>query len=76
MKKGILPGESCVLYLFSKVRDKIILISRGITDNEASEIGIDKVSNIEEAFSLIKKPNPTVYFLPNASYTYPIYEKS
>jgi nickel-dependent lactate racemase len=78
LKEGTLPGESCVLYLFSlvKTRKKIILVSDGISAKEADKIGIGSAETIEEAIGAIRKGKASVYIMPRGSVTLPIKESS
>jgi nickel-dependent lactate racemase len=76
LKEGTLPGESCVLYLFSlvKKRKKIILVSDGISQTEANKIGIGSAETIEDALAATRKKEGTVYAMPRGSVTLPIME--
>ncbi|WXG45902.1 MAG: nickel-dependent lactate racemase [Candidatus Atabeyarchaeum deiterrae] len=74
LKEGELPGESCVLYLFSLVkrRKKIILVSNRITATEAEKMGIDHAKSIEEAIEMCGKEKANVYLMPRGSITLPM----
>ncbi|WXG43281.1 MAG: nickel-dependent lactate racemase [Promethearchaeati archaeon SRVP18_Atabeyarchaeia-1] len=74
LKGGELPGESCVLYLFSlvKKRKKIILVSEGVSSTEAEKIGINSANSIEEAIVASGKKKADVYVMPRGSITLPI----
>lgn len=74
LREGTLPGESCVLYLFSRVktRKKIILVSDGISTTEADEMGIGSAESIDEAIAATRKEEASVYVMPRGSVTLPI----
>ena len=78
LREGTLPGESCVLYLFSlvKTRKKIILVSDGISAIEADKIGIGSAETIEEAIGATRKKKASVYVMPSGSVTLPVMESS
>jgi nickel-dependent lactate racemase len=76
LREGTLPGESCVLYLFSLVkrRKKIILVSDGVSPAEAEKFGIGSAGSIEEAIAATGRKEANVYVMPRGSVTLPIIE--
>ncbi|MHA1379195.1 MAG: nickel-dependent lactate racemase [Candidatus Helarchaeota archaeon] len=66
LKKGELPGEACVLYLFSKIKEKRIII---ITDDKYKEslrkMGLFFAKNFEDAVAMINDgKSKTVNIVP------------
>lgn len=73
INQGELPGESCVLYLFSliKQRKKIIVVSKHLSEENLHKIGLEFARTIDEALEKIKgKKEVTV--IPLGSVTLPI----
>lgn len=72
LDKGELPGESCVLYLFSKVKERrIIIVSEGLSRENIEKMGLEYASTLEEAIQAIDIPNPDVIIFPKAAITLP-----
>jgi len=72
IEKGELPGESCVLYLFSKIKQhRIIVITDGLSQNEVEQMGLEFASNLDEAIQSIAKKNPEVIIFPQGPNTLP-----
>nr|MDO8098270.1 nickel-dependent lactate racemase [Candidatus Njordarchaeota archaeon] len=78
LREGELPGESCVLYLFSlvKKRKSVVLVSNGVSPAEAEKIGVGHARSVEEAISEVarREEKANVYLMPKGSITLPIME--
>lgn len=78
LREGELPGESCVLYLFSlvKKRKSIVVVSDGVSPEEAEKMGVSHARNVEDAVSEAgrRKRKANVYLMPRGSITLPIME--
>ncbi|MHA1385198.1 MAG: nickel-dependent lactate racemase [Candidatus Helarchaeota archaeon] len=78
LKKGELPGEACVLYLFTKIKEKKIII---ITDEKYREkikqIGLLYAKNFEDATKIIDDgTSKTVYIVPKGINLLPLMDSS
>lgn len=74
LDKGQLPGESCVLYLFSVVKcnQRIIVVTDGIEKEVIEKIGLEYAENIETAIRNTKKENADCIILPWGAVSLPI----
>ncbi|MHA1428721.1 MAG: nickel-dependent lactate racemase [Candidatus Helarchaeota archaeon] len=73
IERGELPGESCVLYLFSKVKERrIIVVTTGISQIEIEQMGLEYAPSLEAALKMIICQNPEVLILSKAAITLPI----
>jgi nickel-dependent lactate racemase len=74
LREGELPGESCVLYLFSlvKKRKNIVLVSGGVSPKEAEKMGISHARSVEEAMKTVMMQKANVYLMPKGSITLPM----
>ncbi|NVM29683.1 MAG: nickel-dependent lactate racemase [Candidatus Helarchaeota archaeon] len=72
IEKGQLPGESCVLYLFAKVKEhRIIIVTDGVSPTEIEQIGLEYASTLEDAIQRVKIKNPEVIIFPKGAITLP-----
>jgi nickel-dependent lactate racemase len=73
IEKGELPGESCVLYLFSKVKQhRIIVVTDGLSQSEVEQMGLEFAPTLDEAIRRITDQNPEVIIFPKGTITLPI----
>ncbi|TFG05058.1 MAG: nickel-dependent lactate racemase [Promethearchaeota archaeon] len=73
IRKGQLPGESCVLYLFAKVKEsRIIVVSDGLNPDQVAQMGLEFAPDLETALSRITLTNPDVLILPKGAITLPL----
>ncbi len=74
LKKGELPGEACVLYLFTKIKQKrIIIITQEQYKEELKQIGLQYTKNFEEAVKLLDDGSKkSVYVVPEGINLLPI----
>jgi nickel-dependent lactate racemase len=74
LDKGQLPGESCVLYLFSVVKSnqRIIVVTDGIEKEVIEKIGLEYAENIETAIRNTKKENADCIIFPWGAVSLPI----
>ncbi len=74
LKKSELPGEACILYLFSKIKQKkIIIVTRDEYRTNILKMGLTHAKNFEDAINLLdKKLIKTYYIIPNGINLYPI----
>ncbi len=73
IEKGQLPGESCVLYLFSKVKEhRIIVVTDGLAQDEIEQMGLEYASTLGEAIQRVKIENPEVIIFPKGTVTLPL----
>ncbi|MFX0135001.1 MAG: nickel-dependent lactate racemase [Candidatus Hodarchaeota archaeon] len=77
LKKGELPGEACVLYLFSKIKQKkIIIITQEQYKGELKQIGLLYAKNFEAAVNLIEDSSEkSVYIVSKGINLLPIIKK-
>jgi len=73
LRRGELPGESCVLYLFANVkkRKRIVVVSDGISKETVEKMGLEYASTVEEAL-LMAGGSGRVAVLPYGSITLPL----
>ncbi|MHA1266500.1 MAG: nickel-dependent lactate racemase [Candidatus Helarchaeota archaeon] len=72
IEKGQLPGESCVLYLFSKIKKhRIIIVTTGISSSDITKMGLEYAPSLEHAFHQISQSTPDVLILPKGALTLP-----
>jgi aspartokinase len=70
IEKGELPGESCVLYLFSKVKqNRIIIVSDGLSQSEVMQMGLEFAPTLDSAIQSITDQNPEVIWLKTSRST-------
>ena len=73
IENGELPGESCVLYLFSKVKQhRIIFVTEGLSQSEVEQMGLEFAPTLDEAIQSIKDQNPEVIIFPKGATTLPV----
>ncbi|NVM53236.1 MAG: nickel-dependent lactate racemase [Candidatus Helarchaeota archaeon] len=73
IEKGQLPGESCILYLFSKVKKRrIIVVTDGLSQTEVEQMGLEYAPRLESAIKRIEIKNPEVLILPKGAITLPL----
>ena len=73
LEKGQLPGESCVLYLFSKVKEhRIIVVTDGLKSAEVEQMGLEYAPTLEEAIQRVSIKEPEVVIFPKAAITLPL----
>ncbi len=73
IEKGELPGESCVLYLFSKVKERrIIVVTEGVSESDITKMGLDYAPNLDKAMKMIPDSSPDVIILPKGAITLPL----
>jgi len=73
IEKGQLPGESCVLYLFAKVKHHhIIVVTDGITQSKIEQIGLKYAPTLDAAIQRISHEHPEVIIFPKGAITLPI----
>jgi nickel-dependent lactate racemase len=73
LNRGELPGESCVLYLFAKVkqRKRIIVVSDGLSRETVEKMGLEHARTVEEALTMVGGGGE-VAVLPYGSITLPL----
>jgi len=73
LNRGELPGESCVLYLFAKVkqRKRIIVVSDGLSRETVERMGLEHARTVEEALALAGGGGEAAV-LPYGSITLPL----
>ena len=73
IERGELPGESCVLYLFSKIKQhRIIVVTDDLTQNEIEQIGLEFAPTLSDAMHCIPNQNPEVIIFPKGTTTLPL----
>jgi len=73
IEKGELPGESCVLYLFSKVKERrIIVVTNGVAQRDIEQMGLEYAPTFNDAIKTINFKTPTVTILPKGAITLPL----
>ena len=73
IEKGELPGESCVLYLFSKVKKhRIIVVTDDLTQKEIEQMGLEFAPTLFDAIQCIPHKNPEVLIFPKGTTTLPL----
>ncbi len=74
LDKGQLPGESCVLYLFSVVKNiqRIIVVTDGIEKAVIEKIGLEYAKNLETAIRNTNKENADCIILPWGAVSLPL----
>ncbi|HUX99857.1 MAG TPA: nickel-dependent lactate racemase [Candidatus Deferrimicrobium sp.] len=73
IEKGQLPGESCVLYLFSKIKTRrIIVVTDGLSKTEVEQMGLEFAPTLEGAIKRIHIKNPDVLIFPKGAITLPL----
>lgn len=73
IEKGQLPGESCVLYLFAKVKEhRIIVVTDGVSPDEIEQMGLEHAPNLEEAIQRVHFQSPEVLVFPKGAVTLPL----
>lgn len=77
LDQGQLPGESCVLYLFSLVKNKlrIIVVTDGIKKEIIEKIGLEYAESIETAIRKTRKEKADCIVLPLGAVSLPIQNK-
>jgi nickel-dependent lactate racemase len=73
LNRGELPGESCVLYLFAKVKERkrIIVVSDGLSRETVERMGLEHARTVGEALALAGGGGE-VAVLPYGSITLPL----
>nr|MDO8081559.1 nickel-dependent lactate racemase [Candidatus Freyarchaeota archaeon] len=74
LDQGQLPGESCVLYLFSLVKNKlrIIVVTDGIEKEVVEKMGLEHAENIETAIKNTGKGKADCIILPWGAVSLPL----
>ncbi|MEM3594823.1 MAG: nickel-dependent lactate racemase [Candidatus Jordarchaeaceae archaeon] len=74
LDKGKLPGESCVLYLYSLVKSKhkIIVVTDGIEKEVIEKIGLEYAEDLETAIEKTGKQNADCVIFPWGAVTLPL----
>ncbi len=74
LDKGKLPGESCVLYLYSLVKSKhkIIVVTDGIEKKVIEKIGLEYAEDLETAIEKTGKQNADCVIFPWGAVTLPL----
>lgn len=74
LDQGKLPGESCVLYLYSLVKNKhkIIVVTDGIEKEVIEKIGLEYAEDLETAIQKTGKRNADCVILPWGAVTLPL----
>jgi nickel-dependent lactate racemase len=74
LDRGQLPGESCVLYLFSLVKNKlrIIVVTDGIEKEVVEKMGLEYASSLETAISNVGKEKADCIVLPWGAVSLPL----
>ncbi len=73
IEKGQLPGESCVLYLFAKVKHyRIIVVTDGISQSEIEQMGLEHAPTLATAIKRITHKSPEVIIFPKGAITLPL----
>lgn len=78
LDRGQLPGESCVLYLFALVKNKlrIIVVTDGIEKEVVEKMGLEYAENIETALKNTGKEKADCTVLPWGAVSLPILNNS
>ncbi|MBS7270419.1 MAG: nickel-dependent lactate racemase [Candidatus Freyarchaeota archaeon] len=78
LDQGKLPGESCVLYLYSLVKSKhrIIVVTDGIEKETIEKIGLEHAEDLEAAIEKTGKQNADCVILPWGAVTLPLLKTS
>lgn len=74
LDRGQLPGESCVLYLFSVVKNnwRIIVVTDGLEKEVIERIGLEYAESIETAIRKTGKENADCIVLPWGAVSLPL----
>ena len=74
LDEGKLPGESCVLYLYSLVKSKhkIIVVTDGIEKKVIEKIGLEYAEDLETAIEKTGKQNADCVIFPWGAVTLPL----
>jgi nickel-dependent lactate racemase len=73
IERGELPGESCVLYLFSKIKQhRIIVVTTDLPQTQIEQMGLEFAPTLLEAMQCIPYKSPDVIIFPKGTTTLPL----
>ena len=78
LRKGELPGEACVLYLFTRIKQnkQIIIITKKHLQEKIEKVGLNFAEDFDAAVKLVaNEKNKTVHIIPEGINFLPILEK-